>query len=339
MKYSGLNMKIFFPQHAIHSLQLIVVMTFFATISSTEAQQKPRFETNIIQQTFKFDKNTKASVGLTDLKQGCPKRDCIPAIDNPKFIPLKAAKFLTNEDFVIVASYKNETKIYSRNILESHEIVNDWFGSLPVAVTFCPLCGTAVATIRIVDGQPTEFGVSGLLHNSDLVMYDRRTNSLWGQLSSTAIVGEKTGTKLRKISAQLMTWPQAQIAYPNAKVLSTDTGYSYNYLKPNYQKYYDSDKIIFPVSSFDARTNAKQVVYGISIEGKSIAFTEQFLEDNNSIDQPFNDILIHIENKGNGDVSAFQKDSGDVVPITRSYWFAWYNFHPNTVLFGGKKSQ
>jgi len=315
----------------------ILLVVFCVSLNAAESVKKPRFKKNIIKETFKFNSSTKATVALEDLKQGCPDRDCIPAINKPKFIPIEEAEFLTAEDLVIVASYKGITKIYSRNMLESHEIVNDWFGSLPIAVTFCPLCGTAVATVRIVDGQPTEFGVSGVLHNSDLVMYDRRTNSLWGQLSSTAIVGEKTGTKLRKISAQLMTWPQAKQTYPKAKVLSTDTGYDYNYLKPNYQKYYDSDKVVFPVSSFDARAKAKQVVYGISLNGKSIAFTEAYLEKNNTFDQPFDDAVIHIENKGNGDVSAHSKESREAIPITRSYWFAWYNFHPNTVLFSGKE--
>jgi hypothetical protein len=322
---------------SMNLLITISIMVLCSTLYAAEKSKKPRFKKDIIKETFRFDASTKATVPLKDLMQGCPERDCIPAIDKPKFVSMKQASFLTPNDLVIVASYNNITKIYSRNMLESHEIVNDWFGSLPVAVTFCPLCGTAVAVVRMVDGQPTEFGVSGVLHNSDLVMYDRRTNSLWGQLTSRAIVGDKTGTQLRKISAQLMSWPQAQESYPQAKVLSTDTGYDYNYLKPNYQKYYDSDKVVFPVSSFDARANAKQVVYGISLEGKNIAFTQDFLEQNKSIDQPFNDVVIHIENKGNGNISAVNKESGEAVPITHSYWFAWYNFHPNTVLFGGKQ--
>ncbi len=237
---------------------------------------------------------------------------------------------------VIVASYQGIDKIYSRNILESHEIVNDWLGSLPVAVTFCPLCGSAVAAVRIVDGKVSEFGVSGVLHNSDLVMYDRNTESLWGQITATSIVGEKTGTRLRKIPALLMTWEQARKSYPKAEVLSTDTGYDYNYDKVNYQKYYDNDKVVFPVSLSDARANSKQIVYGISLNGQSIAFTEDYLEKNTAFVQSLAGSSIQITNKGNGIVTAVDKKSGEALPVTHVYWFAWYNFHPKTVLFGGK---
>ncbi len=327
--------------HYLTNFKILTAISLLLMLSITTAEEakiKPRFQKNIIKETFKFDEKTKATVALSELKQGCPERDCIPAIDKPKFVTIANASFMNKEDIVIVASYKEEHKIYSRNILEIHEIVNDWFGSLPVAVTFCPLCGSAVAAVRIVDGQPTEFGVSGVLHNSDLVMYDRKTNSLWGQITTTAIVGEKTGTKLRKISAQLMSWPQAIETYPTAKVLSTDTGFDYSYDKPNYQKYYNSDKVIFPVSNLDARANSKEIVYGISINGQNMAFTETYLEKNTSFDQTFNDVVIHIENRGNGDVSAKYKKTGEVIPITHSYWFAWYNFHPNTVLFGGKNN-
>lgn len=326
-----------------HSFFKISLMIFSllstSSIYSADRSSKPGFKTDILRQTFRFNADTKKSVSLRDLKQGCPARDCIPSIDKPKFVPLDKVDFLTDDEFVIVVNYDGETKIYSRNILEHHEIVNDWFGSLPVAVSFCPLCGSAVAVVRIVDGKVTEFGVSGVLHNSDLVMYDRNTHSLWGQLTGTAIVGKKTGTKLRKLSAQLMRWKQAKNTYKNAKVLSKDTGFNFSYDKVAYQKYYDSDKVVFPISLSDARANKKSVVYGISVHGENIAFTESYLKKHPEFEQKIAGINLKISSPAEGDVRVKNKDTGENLVVTHAYWFAWFNFHPKTILIGGKKAQ
>ena len=325
-------------KHSFCRISLIILSIFLASsIYSADRSSKPAYKTNILRKTFRFNAKTKKSVSLRDLQQGCPARDCIPSIDKPKFVPVDKADFLTDDEYVIVVNYDGKTKIYSRNILEHHEIVNDWFGSLPVAVSFCPLCGTAVAVVRIVDGKVSEFGVSGVLHNSDLVMYDRNTNSLWGQLTGTAIVGEQTGTRLRKISAQLMRWKQARKTYKNAMVLSKDTGFNFSYDKVAYQKYYDSDKVVFPISLSDARANKKTVVYGISIDGENIAFTESYLKKHPAFEQKIAGINLKISSRAEGDVRATNKNTGENLVVTRAYWFAWYNFHPRTILIGGKK--
>ncbi len=330
-----------FIRNSFFILFVLMAVSSLVAVSSlaTGNPGRPGFKTNILRKTFRFNADTKKSVSLRDLKQGCPARDCIPSIDKPRFVAVDKANFLTDDEYVIVVNYDGKTKIYSRNILEHHEIVNDWFGSLPVAVTFCPLCGSAVAVVRIVDGKATEFGVSGVLHNSDLVMYDRNTHSLWGQLTGTAIVGEKTGTRLRKLSAQLMRWKLAKKTYKKAQVLSKDTGFNFSYNKVAYQKYYDNAKVIFPVSLSDARANRKAVVYGISVNGKNIAYTEDYLKKNPDFKQKIAGINLQISTRGEGDVRAKNIDSGEDLPVTHAYWFAWYNFHPKTILVGGKKGQ
>lgn len=324
-------------KYKFNKKRLGVLILILASLSTMGAAKERRFPTDILTQTFKFNATTKASVSLSELKQGCPKRDCIPSIDNPKFIKVANVDFMTSDEIVIVATKDNLTKIYSRNILESHEIVNDWFGSLPVAVTFCPLCGSAVAVIRIIDGKVTEFGVSGVLHNSDLVMYDRNSNSLWGQLDAKSIVGPQTGNKLRKISAQLMTWQQAAKTYPDAQVLSKDTGFPFQYNKVSYQKYYDSDKVVFPVSGFDARAHKKAIVYGFQIGSFDVAFTQKYLQKHPSFEQKIGEFRLQVTRNANGHVQVVNTANDKELIVTHAYWFAWYNFHPKTLLFSLKK--
>jgi hypothetical protein len=112
---------------------------------------------------------------LDTVFQGCPQRDCIPSIDRPKFLKTSDVGFLDGNDIVLSLTHENVTRAYPTRILDRHEIVNDTFGATPVAVTYCPLCGSGLAFVRVLDGEEVQLGVSGLLHNNDLIMYDRKT--------------------------------------------------------------------------------------------------------------------------------------------------------------------
>jgi hypothetical protein len=162
------------------------------------------FETDILADTFGFGPQTKRAVDLADLHQGCPARDCIPSIDNPVFVAADAAGFLSDDDIVLAIEHGGEARAYPARILNLHEIVNDTIGADPVAITFCPLCGSGLAFRRVVDGEVTELGVSGVLYNSDLVFYDRNTGTLWDQVEGKGIVGPMTGATLdtRRIRPQ-----------------------------------------------------------------------------------------------------------------------------------------
>src|SRR3546814_872206 len=128
---------------------------------------------NVLSETFGFDENTPAEVPLSELIQGCPARDCIPAIENPKFVSAEQADFLADDDIVLAISVDGVHRAYPTAILSRHEIVNDTIAGQPIAITYCPLCGSGAAFSRRIDGEVTTFGVSGVLHNSDLVLYDR----------------------------------------------------------------------------------------------------------------------------------------------------------------------
>ncbi|MDE1767534.1 MAG: DUF3179 domain-containing protein, partial [Thaumarchaeota archaeon] len=185
-------------------------------------------------------------IPLDEIKNGGPPKDGIPSIDNPKFIPVSEVKFLKDDDLVIGVQLDGQTKAYPLLILVWHEIVNDKFGTTPVAVTYCPLCFTTQVFDRRINGTEVEFGTSGKLYNSNLVMYDRYTNSYWSQALGEGITGDLTGYKLEKIPFDLMRWSDWKSLYPDSKMLSTDTGFERSYGADPYGDYYTNPQIIFP---------------------------------------------------------------------------------------------
>ena len=178
---------------------------------------------------------TKYIVHPNKLLSGGPPKDGIPSIDRPKFISAQDAnKFLNDNELVLGIDLNGDKKAYSFQILVWHEIVNDIVAGKPVAITYCPLCGTGIAYERTINNEPVEFGVSGLLHNSDLVMYDRKTDTLWGQINGKAIIGELTGMRLKQVPIDTVTWGDWKKLNPDTKVLSRETGFIRSYGRSPY---------------------------------------------------------------------------------------------------------
>jgi len=183
---------------------------------------------------------SKTIIELSSLESGGPPRDGIPAIDHPRFISVEeSSEWVADREPVIVLVVNEEARAYPLQIMIWHEIVNDTVGGVPVAITFCPLCYSAIAFDRRINDEVYDFGTSGLLRHSDLVMYDRQTESLWQQLSGEAIVGEMAGQKLKMIPAALIGFGQFKSEHPDAKVLSRVTGYSRDYGRNPYAGYDD----------------------------------------------------------------------------------------------------
>lgn len=308
----------------------ILTFILFFTISFPSIAER-QFETDIIKETFKYGKNSKKSIPLSELNQGCPKIDCIPAIDNPEFVSINKADFIHDEDIMMLVEYNGVKKVYPRKIMQVHEIVNDYYGDKPLAMTYCPLCGTSVAFIPIIDGQRVELGVSGVLHSSDLVMYDRKTKSLWGQITGRAIVGPKTGERLKIVSSGLMKWSEVKQTWSDAMVLQQPQKDSDRYDSFRYQKYVESEKLMFPVAVEDARLPSKTVVYGIEIDGAFIAFEEEYLKKRTPMIESFGKRTLKVSYQ-NGKAIAVDKKTKEQFNVLRVYWFAWYAFHPETQL-------
>lgn len=191
--------------------------------------------------TFGHDWQTDFSRRLVDYREftlGNPRRDGIPPIDQPQFESIDQANaWLSPDDPVLVVSNQQHTTIYPLQILMWHEIVNDWLGELPIAVTFCPLCNIGVVFARQVANQPLTFGVSGLLRKSDLVMWDRQTESLWQQATGLGLVGHFAGTQLQMLPSLLVAWQIACEQAPTSRVLSRQTGFRRSYGQNPYIAY------------------------------------------------------------------------------------------------------
>jgi hypothetical protein len=181
---------------------------------------------------------TKTLVPLDEIIPGGPPPDGIPAIDRPVFVaPEVADRWLGPKEPVLALRWGDEARAYPLQILMWHEIVNDTVAGKPVTVTYCPLCNSGIAFDRIVGERTLDFGTSGKLYKSDLVMYDRQTHSLWSQMEGRAIVGQLAGARLAVIPSNTVAYEDWKAAYPGGRVLSRETGHQRAYGRNPYTGY------------------------------------------------------------------------------------------------------
>ena len=265
---------------------------------------------------------------------GGPPKDGIPSIDNPKFVPLKEAEqWIEDNELVLGIIYKGVKRVYPLQIMVWHEIVNDTIAGDPLLITYCPLCGSGVAFERVINRETVEFGTSGKLYNSNLGMYDRKTDTYWSQIDGLAIVGELTGMKLKMVRIDTVTWGEWKKAHPDSEVLSQDTGFSRAYGTDPYGGYYESDFILFPVENEDDRIHSKTVVFGVEINSAFKAYREDDLKQVKVIEDTVGGVNIRIERENAGTIMATNLDTGEEIIAERGFWFAWYAFHPETGLY------
>jgi len=215
-------------------------------------------------------------VPVAEIISGGPPPDGIPPLDAPVFADVaESIDQLEPAESVVALEINGDARAYPVRVLIWHEIVNDTVGGIPVSVTYCPLCNSAVSYHRAVRGVETTFGTSGSLYASALVMYDRLTESLWTHFDGRAIVGVLAGDQLESIASPLMSWREFVEAYPTGKVLDwTETGFERDYGRNPYEGYDnpDTDPFLFR-GVVDDRERAKQRVVGISIDEVSVAYT------------------------------------------------------------------
>ena len=263
----------------------------------------------------------KANIPLEEVLSGGPGKDGIPAINEPKFVSIEDADVGDGVLGVLVTS--NEKKrYYPYNILVWHEIVNDSIDDTHFAVTFCPLCGSAIVFNREVDEEILTFGVSGLLWESNLLMYDTKTESLWSQAKNEAVIGEYAGTKLSLIDMRLLEFSKLKRFHPDARVLSRDTGFVRMYNVEPYSGYGLTDETYFPVSVSDTRFPPKQIMYVVPFEGKSYAFPEADLDDSSE----FATDMAVLRAKRLQDGLEVTRDE-EVLPGYYEMWFSWATQH------------
>jgi hypothetical protein len=199
-----------------------------------------------------------------EIISGGPPPDGIPPIDDPTFVSVDDVTFLEPQEPVIAVEVDESAKAYPVRILMWHEIVNDDFGTSSVVVTYCPLCNTGIAFERpTIDGELLDFGTSGKLYHSNLVMYDRQTGSYWPQATGLAVTGPLTGTQLAFVPARILSWADWSATHPEGQVLSIDTGFSRSYGVNPYVGYDDEERPFLYRGDVDPRLPAKARVLGI----------------------------------------------------------------------------
>jgi hypothetical protein len=278
-----------------------------------------------------------AAIPADEIHLGGPPRDGIPAIDHPLFVTADQAGFLDVRAPVLGLELKGEARAYPVAIMNWHEIVNDQIGGRPVSVTFCPLCGSGIAFAAEAGGRALDFGVSGLLYNSDMLLYDRQTESLWSQLMGRAVSGSLKGTRLSSIPLEHTSWADWRTRHPNTLVLSRETGYRRDYDRDPYAGYETEKGLYFPVAKRDPRYHPKERVLGLELEGrfKAYPFAELSQTTGEVRDKlAGRDILIRFD-PAHRSARAFDA-TGKPLPAVTSFWFAWYAFHPDTRVYQAK---
>ncbi len=246
---------------------------------ATPSEDQPGFSTL----GWKTDFN-KHSIPLREITSGGPPRDGIPPIDHPKFQNAAQVDWLKPKEPVISFSAGDDHRAYPLQILIWHEIANDQVGGIPVVVTFCPLCNTAIALDRRVDGRVLDFGTSGNLRKSDLVMWDRQTESWWQQISGEAIVGGLTGKRLTMLPAAIISWEEFRQDFPSGRVLSRETGFQRDYGRNPYVGYDDTSQRPFLYNGpVDSRLPAMERVVTVSDGGEDVAYPFSALQKRRTI--------------------------------------------------------
>ena len=365
-----MNLKLVVPAGAGLAVIAIIALLFGMPLDTSEKNVEV---SKLIDDGIMVTNGQKHIIPLEKIRSGGPPKDGIPSIDNPKFSKATEANFMSNSDIVIGLEINGDTRAYPLFILVWHEIVNDKVGGLPVAITYCPLCFTNQVFERVIDGQVVEFGTSGKLYNSNLVMYDRLTDSYWSQALGKAITGELAGLDLKIIPFDVITWEDWKLVHPDTLVLTTDTGHIRSYGNDPYGDYYTNSSIYFPVENDDSRMHPKEIILGFNegdsykaykqqdvesftvindqIDNKPIMLVSLYPENARAFDRTLDDKILDFDFQVDKIIDIQTKSewsyegiaiSGPMkgaeltrIPFNPGFWFEWVAFHPDTEVYGG----
>ena len=300
-------------------LLAVSLLSLATTVRSAESRQPNGF------------KLEPSLIPINEILKGGPARDGIPALDRPDFDAAREASWGDDESVVGVVRGK-EARAYPIAILVWHELVNDELGGDSILVSFCPLCGTALVFDRRLQGRTRKFGVSGLLYQSDLLMYDRETESLWSQIGANAVTGALMGQRLELLRSRIMTWKTWRETHPETTILSKATGYQRDYGRTPYEGYETSKQLYFPVKA-DTRWHPKMPTLGLRIpNGPSRAYPgEEIARAGGRVEDLFSGqrVLVSYDPK----TKHFDFEIPEGIEVVEGFWFAWMAFHPESTVF------
>ncbi len=309
-------------RNLVKAIVILANITSFLFINVAEAGTSNGFDLN------------ESIVPQSEILSGGPPRDAIPALTDPEFIPVDEDEWIKDESRILGVYVNGVAKAYPLEIMNWHEVVNDTFGDKHVLITYCPLCFSGIAFDPVINGKRHIFGVSGLLYNSDVLLYDRETDSLWSQIMSRAITGKYVNQQLKLLPIENTTLQDWRTKHPNTLVLSRKTGYSRNYTLDPYFEYRQSKELMFPVKFRSFGYHPKELVLGITINGKSKAYP---LSELSRTSREINDIFagedIYINFNKSENSGTILDSKCNTLPAITLFWFAWYTFHPDTEIF------
>lgn len=269
-------------------------------------------------------------IPVNEIRSGGPPKDGIPAISQPKFLPTSRASYLRPDDRVIGVALGQEARAYPLRILNYHEIVNDRLGETPLAITYCPLCDSSIVFDRRTPLGEFEFGVSGLLYNSNVLLYNRTstTESLWSQLQATGVTGPAAGKALKALPFEVTSWQDWSTRHPETTVVSDQTGHPRDYNSNPYSEYFRSPELMFPVSRIDNRLPPKTRVLGIWTDNVAKAYVIAGIQK-----ERFHDTISgkRVSLQYTAEVDSLRVvEAEEGVQWMYTFWFAWSAFHPET---------
>lgn len=273
-----------------------------------------------------------ARIPVAEIMRGGPPKDGIPALSHPQFVAAREAAFLNPGDRVAGVTIGEIARAYPLKILNFHEVVNDQIEHTPFAVTYCPLCDSVAVFDRRTPIGEREFGVSGMLYNSNVLMYDRTSGmeSLWSQIGARGVSGPGGAQRVRSLPVELTTWQDWLWRHPQTQVLSMRTGHDRNYSRDPYEGYLDRPGLMFPAGPASDRLPQKQPVLGVWVGDVARAYpATSFNKERRIVDDRINGKAVVIEfNPESNSLRVRRADDG--VEWVYSLWFAWYAFHPTT---------
>ncbi len=281
-------------------------------------------------------------VPVNQIVSGGPPKDGIPAIDLPVFIAADSADFIREDDAILGFVDASGARAYPIHILNWHEVVNDVSGNDSLIVTWCPLCGSGMA-FRVPGKEA--FGVSGLLYNSDVLLYDRKSGSLWSQIMNKAISGERRGQSLQHVILDHMPWSAWRQAHPQTLVLMPPESRNVDYRLDPYAGYERSGRLFFPVSHRSRLLHPKERVLGVVIDGQAIAYPLRELQQTSGVVRErvgSRNLTIEYDKTADAARAIIAVDDSpdpEHVPAVTLYWFAWKAFHPETQVFRAKADE
>jgi hypothetical protein len=287
-----------------------------------------------------------ARIEQGDIRHGGPARDGIPALSQPHYVDATDAVFLRPDDRVIGIAMGDDERAYPLRILVWHEVVNDVVGGRAIAITYCPLCDSVLVFDRTVAGETLEFGISGLLYNSNVLLYDRRartgSESLWCQVEMRAVTGPaaERGLRLPLLPSELVRWDDWQRRHSGTRVLSPRTGYQRAYHGAAYAGYFGSEDLIFPVrkkTERPSRFRDKEPMVVVFTEGRARAYAVRDVvaeAKEGVLADRLGDRRISLVVGSAGDtLRAVAADGGAPPAVAYLFWFALSAMQPDVEIY------